>query len=103
VHSNHHELDGDRPERRSSIHPDPTPAAVVAVVDSTNAAIAAGDATVPAEIQTQWETVTAGLRDLTVAPTQVGGDVSMLPPRSQRQPAPPPSPADTWPCKAGAS
>jgi len=60
----------------------PTPAAVMAAVGATNAAIASGDMNVPLEIRPQWEILTAGLRDLTTGLALVGGDVTLLPPEA---------------------
>jgi hypothetical protein len=51
---------------------------VQAVVDLVNAAIAAGDATVPDTIRPQWEIVTSGLRQLVAGLTAASFDLNVV-------------------------
>jgi hypothetical protein len=57
----------------------PSTAAVQKLVNDINSIVAAGDASVPATVLPQWETVTAGLRKLATGLTSAGFDVSNIP------------------------
>ena len=56
----------------------PSPSEVQAVVDQINAALAAGDATVPDTIRPQWEIVTSGLRELVAGLTAASYDLEVI-------------------------
>ncbi len=58
----------------------PSPDAVQAVVDQINAALAAGDASVPDTVRPQWEIVSGGLRDLVAGLTAASYDLANIGP-----------------------